>query len=851
MFRALRIAVLFVVALGVLPAWAQERAVALVIGQSAYTRLTPLPNASSDARDIYDLLAQMGFETTPATDLDHTRLTRAIERFVEDAEGADIALVYYAGHGIEANGENYLVPTDANLTAPGNAAGTLIATSPLLRELATKVRVTIVMLDACRTNPFPAGALLQSPGAAPAAILPAGLGAPKGEILSAPDIRTDSLGLLIALAAAPGQPAYDGLVGENSPFTAALLRHLGAMSGEEITRVLRLVGAEVFLNTNGRQQPWINIGLGDVAIRFGRAPEGPEGDAADILSERRQLLATMTTLAEDQRRQVAAIATAEEVPISALFSLLRSDVLDRVQVAALGDDAALNDLLRSQAARLRDVLGERRALPLGDAEVTRLAALADEAFAEGALDKARELYEAAKQRIEETDPELDASEEAFRNERIRRAEIFARAAAALEFEFDFLGAAADYRRAAEETQIYEPALSRTYLVRSAAALTEAGYWSRNVAQLTEAVDALRTVIAATPEADERDWAEAHARLAKTLADLGNLTGRYEFRTESIEVYRIALAHTDRATDPRKWAELQWGLSFALQDLGHARNSPSLLEEAVAAARASLEERRKEDDPVAWAASHNAIGNTLFEMGSLTNDLPLLEEALIAYERALTVRTRETYPILWAASTSNTGLVLRAMGRISREASHYERAEAAFVAASEVYSREAQPRRWGNLHRLLGDLYRDRAWIDGDPQWLSRAVESYSAAADVFRPEQPSADFGFAQNGIGLASVELYRWTEESAVLLTAASAFRAVIANRPDDRLGRFTLAAHERLADALLNYGRAIEDGTWITAGLRAMETWVQLTEEGGDELAAALARQRLAEERERTGAL
>src|SRR5690606_21913802 len=142
-------------------AQAQLDGVALVIGQSAYEHVPALPNPANDAREMVKLLTDLGFDANSVTDRDARRLRRDLERFVEDAAEADVAFLYYSGHGIEAGGENWLLPVDAGHSSLDSASESLVALSEVLDELKRSVPVTIVLLDACRTNPFPAGTVLK------------------------------------------------------------------------------------------------------------------------------------------------------------------------------------------------------------------------------------------------------------------------------------------------------------------------------------------------------------------------------------------------------------------------------------------------------------------------------------------------------------------------------------------------------------------------------------------------------------------------------------------------------------------------------------------------------------------
>src|SRR5436190_14087954 len=118
------------------------RGVALVIGESKYEALAPLTNPNQDARDIDDLLGDLGFEVDRVLNADADELREAIEEFIEDAEDADVALVYYSGHGIEVGGQNYIVPVDATFDTPEAAGASLVPVQAMLDELAKTVPVS-------------------------------------------------------------------------------------------------------------------------------------------------------------------------------------------------------------------------------------------------------------------------------------------------------------------------------------------------------------------------------------------------------------------------------------------------------------------------------------------------------------------------------------------------------------------------------------------------------------------------------------------------------------------------------------------------------------------------------------
>ncbi|MCC6920157.1 MAG: caspase family protein, partial [Alphaproteobacteria bacterium] len=267
-----------VVATGFGTARADElRGVALVIGQADYETLGDLGNPLNDARAMDELLGGLGFEVSRVLDRGGDRLRRAIADFVEDAENADVALVYYAGHAVEAGGQNFLVPVDADL-ATGNS---LIAVSEIVDELARIVPVTILLLDACRTEAFPDGSMVLLPGSAtPVAVAPTGLVEMRGPTPMLADVPPESLGMVIGFAAAPGQAALDGPAGGNSPYAAALLKHFSA-GGYAFGDLMTLVTEEVYLRTGAKQVPWTNSSLRRV-LSFGTPVETISGDEALI-----------------------------------------------------------------------------------------------------------------------------------------------------------------------------------------------------------------------------------------------------------------------------------------------------------------------------------------------------------------------------------------------------------------------------------------------------------------------------------------------------------------------------------------------------------------------------------------
>jgi uncharacterized caspase-like protein len=242
-----------------------EKRVALIIGNSAYQHAARLANPSSDATAIAKLFKDIGFEVVDVRrDLVGTDLRRAIREFSQHARGADIAVVFYAGHGIELNGTNYLVPTDGKLEQDFDVEDETVPLDRLLAAIEPAKRLRVVILDACRDNPF---VKRMKRTVATRAI---GQGLAK--------VEPASSDTLIAFAAKAGSIANDG-EGPHSPFTTALLKHLPSPA-VDVRLVFGRVRDDVLASTRGKQEPFVYGSLGGSDVALVPAPVAPAPGAA-------------------------------------------------------------------------------------------------------------------------------------------------------------------------------------------------------------------------------------------------------------------------------------------------------------------------------------------------------------------------------------------------------------------------------------------------------------------------------------------------------------------------------------------------------------------------------------------
>jgi hypothetical protein len=242
---------------------ADGKRVALVIGNGAYRNVPALLNPPNDAGDVAAALKRLGFAVTLITNGSFDDMRRALIAFGHDAAGADMAAVYFAGHGMEIDGENWLIPVDAELKRDTDAANEAIGLHSVMAQVSNTGSLGLVILDACRNNPFAA----KMNRSLATRALTSGLG------------RIEPVGnVLVAYAARDGTTALDG-DHRNSPFASALLRNIEA-PGVEVTFMFRNVRDDVMEATRNEQQPFVYGSLSRKAIYLAGLPAaGAEGAA--------------------------------------------------------------------------------------------------------------------------------------------------------------------------------------------------------------------------------------------------------------------------------------------------------------------------------------------------------------------------------------------------------------------------------------------------------------------------------------------------------------------------------------------------------------------------------------------
>lgn len=748
------------------PAVAQDlapRGVALVIGQSSYedaSGLRPLANPESDALALRELFRDLNFEVeAPVLDGDATDLRKALDDFADEAVGADVAVIYYSGHGIEAAGQSYLIPVDADMSTPATAGESLVPLGEVLSRLQQTAKVTILFFDACRTASFAPGQEVLLPGAsAPIAVSPDGaaLGdeGTRGAVLVRASDTPQGLGAVIGFAASPDQPALDG-EGEHSPYAAALLKHFGA--GEYgLLDVMTLVTQEVYVETGARQLPWTEASL-RTFVTVGSVP-AIDSDRELIRASRRALLMTIASSPVATRTVVESAARENNVPLDALYGMLSSQGVDS---SASSEVAAL---VNEGAGRLQHLLSERPGEGYYDPEVQRLAALVDEAIAEGAIDVALRF---AEQLVREADRFSELLDEA----RIRLSEDYSRAAFAFDLAGDLEAAAEAYRKAYDQVAGLDRERSYRYLLAQGLALRQLGRKHRDPEFYLRTIPIYREALGLL-ESDNSRLFSAYTDLAGALEGVwrnGNDDGAVE---EAIEAYRTAYrlaldgyGNTFALTVQRRAVAFLTAVAVRSEDPSYFDRAAAMLREAVVGGGAAGPSRYT---ALRWTG-------TGFMSLAETSGRTSYEEEAIGYFQQIVAETapHEDWRSVRVDALRWLGYAFYRAGLRDHDGELLQRSVAAFEDAVEIAA-ELDPN-LGDTWRRLGNSLKTLGEWRGDIDLLNDAVDAYEAAI-VSAPREDEPDtWARLQTDLGDTLLGIAEKTHDRAVLDRALAALDAAL----------------------------------------------------------------------------
>lgn len=306
---------------------ALAKRVALVVGISNYAHSPKLANPGRDAAGMATALQTAGFEVVESLDQGLPGVLQALEDFYARADGAETALFFFAGHGLQFDGVNYLVPKDAQLRSESRVKQETVALQDIISAIEKRAAITLVFLDACRDNPLAEELLRSTKGASRSAAVPRGL-APM--TIRNPDT-------LLVFAAAPGKTASDGS-GRHSPFTSALLQNI-SNPGIEIELLMKRVTRDVVQATNGAQVPE-RLSRLTTEFVFNTAKDGPTLKAPPATPPSTTVSATKPTLSP------AAPAVRPDVRVASVPRMEKRGGSNCVILGQLSDPLAVRSGMR-------------------------------------------------------------------------------------------------------------------------------------------------------------------------------------------------------------------------------------------------------------------------------------------------------------------------------------------------------------------------------------------------------------------------------------------------------------------------------------------------------------------------
>lgn len=721
--RRMAVAVALLLVVGCLPALA-ERRVALVIGNSAYRAAPALANPRNDAEDIAAVLQRLGFETLTALDADRTAMEKAAEEFAARTETADVALFYYAGHGLQHQGVNFLVPVDASLqSATGLRRMTRL--DDILSDVRKARALRIVVLDACRDNPMSA-ALAAGP-AAPGSSATRSIGLAKLQrTLDAPGgpsreaVRT---GDIVVYAAEAGRTASDG-ADRNSPFTAALLRNIET-EGQEVVTLMRRVATSVQQETGGEQRPELLLAVPFEFYFKPGAPQAPPTVHQLVPAARPHEAAAIEVQVE---AIVAARPAAEREQARREVLVLLSDIAGR---SGLKPDQIAAELPRAHArlVQMRGEIAQFRSLAEAEPGVAPFVELAAAAVASGR----RPDLAAADQALAEAQARYDESirtrREALERTRAKRAALTEQRGHIAETERRTKEAASFYLEAAKDTPDDDAeAAGRRFAMAASALLAHGTIFFAND-DLREAIrlfegEALVRLGRANAATDEQRRlltalsALVLAELADAQTRLGGRTPGYDgakMMVDARATYGRALRGIDIAAFPalamdildrRAQRDIEFGRRIT-KDRGRGHFA-----EAVGAMRTILSIQQ---DKSAYAGevprTVNNLANALKELSRRTEGAEgdrLIDEAVALYDWAVgdLERQGDEHRLPVARANLAHALTMRAARREGLAGQpDIDRAKALFAAIGAGLEQARNPRLWAIVKQHEAEMLR--------------------------------------------------------------------------------------------------------------------------------------------------
>lgn len=734
------------------PAMADRR-VALVIGNSDYLDVPALENPRNDAEDVAAALKRLGFETVLSLDADRDAMGKALEEFAGKVEGADVALFYYAGHAMQHQGVNYLMPTDANLTS---AAGLRRMTK--LNDIVSDVRrakaLRIMVIDACRDNPL-TEKLEATQTAAAGATRSAGLAKISRTMAKSATASAEPLnrgGDIIVYAAEAGRTAADG-AGRNSPFSGAFVKYVET-EGQEVVSLMRRITTSVQEETKGEQRPELSLAV-PFEFYFKPGPPQPPPTVLQLIPTAKphevgaietQIEAILRTIADNDRDQVR-----RELMV------FLSDIVAR---SGLKPDQIAAELPKAFArlTQMRKQIEEYRRLTENEPEIAPFVEIAAAAVASGRRPDMR----AADQALAQAQARYDEAErqraDALERTRANRAALSVQRANIAETEYRSRDAANYYLAAAKDTPASDPqTAARRYALAGGALFAHGDNFFVNDSlresiriNEAEALPRFDKVIA-TDDDQKKIITGSKAIVLAAIADaqtkLGSRMSGIEgtrMMVEARRIYAQALKSIEiddfpalamDILDRRASRDIEFGRRM-VKDRGRDHFSGAVSTRRVVLKIQSAHDAYKEE----LGRARNNLAFALVEWSRRTDGEEgdrQIDEAIDLLQQALEVlekQPNESNKMIGRANLAQA-LGLRAARKQGADAqADVDRAHEMFVALDKDLDKDKEPRLWSTVKRFEAEFLRIVGEKAADPQ------ESFAAFKASFETYQKSLVF---------------------------------------------------------------------------------------------------------------
>ncbi len=827
------------------PMLASQR-MALLIGNARYDG-DALKNPLNDVALLNSSLELLGFETRVLRDADLATMRREINQFVELLDRAPangVAFFYYAGHGVQHEGRNFLLPTDANVPDAASLDRSAMSLDEIIHSFRRDdtSRATVVVLDACRHDPLKRS----EPGE------------PRLDGLSA--INDAPNGSLIAFSTAAGSVAADG-DGANSPYAQLLARRL-LQSSLKLREVFHSVAEEMKVQSDGRQNPFMvaQVFPGIVLTEDEPAPAVRKWGLVGAVAASTLLACGVIGalhVNEIWRESVLSETVIDRVPWWRASPMQAGHI--NILIAGLDDDEANQRHAKHIETSLNgqfSATGSKAAV-----RVRRIIRIV-RGFGRDTADQLKNAELRGQRLLEKHNADVLIWGRVARQDRLLRLRFLSRGRGAtrdtayilnqqtLELPQRFganLGTLLAAQTAAQVSAVYAggkidgPALLRiypkikrlvaqpptTFDLQTRAKLLEAfakashrmGTLKGNVSYQLEAAASFRQAIKLSDGKNKFQWGRLKHNLGVVMLASGRIQRRPSWLKESLAAFNDAIAVRTRDRNLDEWAATETGIGMALIFLGEHQRDPELIRRAVTVFRDIVKNRDRRRSPKKWAFDNHNLAVALSELGDQEDDQRAYRLAIAEYENTLSVRTREQHPADWSLTKHALGIALYELGNLANDPKLVQKSESAYQDALKVRTRLRFPRKWAITTRHLGNTWLFLGANRRDQKLVEHAIRIFKETLQEQTRQRYPYDWAHTQHTLGRALFMLSNLTSNVHIIDQSLAAYVNALKVRTREVFPASWADTKHSIGLVLLALGRETKKPQFIKKSIVAFE--------------------------------